>query len=143
MLGIKPDEHIREPMLWDEIERDTYRTRWITPRYSTDETVVPATQQMTDSNSMYSLYKQLIALKKTALFSLGAIESLPLAGGNILAFSRRLGEMHALVYHNLSAKKTSITIPVGYREAFVRGKVKISDDVLTLGARASLVLTTP
>ena len=85
MLGMKPDEHIREPMLWDEIERDTCRTHWITPRYSTDETVVPATQQMTDSNSMYSLYKKLIALKKTALFSLGAIESLPLAGGNLLA----------------------------------------------------------
>ncbi|MEQ9098182.1 MAG: alpha-amylase family glycosyl hydrolase [Imperialibacter sp.] len=142
MLGMKPDEHIREPMLWDETERDSYRTRWITPRFSTAETVVPAMQQKTDKTSIYNLYKQLIALKKTDLFSLGAIESLPLEEGNILAFSRKLREMHALVYHNLSSKKISIGIPERFRETFVQGKVERSGGVRTLGARSSLVLTT-
>jgi alpha-amylase len=141
MLGMKPDEHIREPMLWDEMERDTCRTRWITPQFSTDETVVPAIQQMADRTSVYNLYKQLIALKKTDLFSLGDIESLPIEEGNILAFSRKLEKRHALVYHNLSAKKISIGIPEGYKETFVQGKVQLLGGVLTLGARASLVLS--
>ncbi len=45
MKGMKPDEYIREPFLWDEGKKDPLQTTWEIPKYSTDKTVIPLKQQ--------------------------------------------------------------------------------------------------
>ena len=142
MLGMKPDEHIREPMLWDERDRDHGRTHWLTPRFTTDESVMPAALQMGKSDTVFGVYQRLIALKKTAVFSLGTIEKLPCNNEHVIGFRTKLGEASALVYHNLSSQK--VTLPMddeGYRVAFVQGKANVVDKTVVLEARCSLVLT--
>ncbi len=60
MLGQKPDEHIREPFLWDVGRQDPARARWVRARHSTSRTVRPLASQQTDPNSLFSHYKRLI-----------------------------------------------------------------------------------
>ena len=66
MLGLKPDEYIREPFLWDVGKHDTHRARngaGRPARYSTSRTVRPLSQQQNDPSSLYSHYKRLIAFR--------------------------------------------------------------------------------
>jgi alpha-amylase len=42
MLGVKPDENIREPFLWDAKEQDSYRTKCVVPSYTADSTLLSA-----------------------------------------------------------------------------------------------------
>ncbi|RJE75407.1 alpha-amylase [Reichenbachiella sp. MSK19-1] len=141
MLGMKPDENIREPMLWDVKAKDSYRTTWMTPAYSTEKTVTPAYIQQKDSQSIYSVYKELIALKETDLFSKGDIKKVETEDNAVLAFERNYEEEKAIVYHNLSAKP--VTLPydaVGYEVTWSNGKTDVSSEGIQLGARASVVL---
>lgn len=46
MQGMKPDEHIREPFLWDTRDRDRQRTRWRRGTYTTSQTVKPLAHQL-------------------------------------------------------------------------------------------------
>ena len=52
MLGKKPDEYIREPLLWNNKTEDQLRATWIKPRYSTDSTIVPVSVQLKDKSSL-------------------------------------------------------------------------------------------
>ncbi|PIB34805.1 alpha-amylase [Reichenbachiella sp. 5M10] len=142
MLGMKPDENIREPMLWDVQAKDKYRTTWMTPRYTTDSTVVPVAVQQQNPSSVYSVYKELIALKETDLFSRGDIAKIDVDNKAILAFERKYMEEKALVFHNLSDRSVTIGVDsAGYTESFYNGTVELSNEEIFLGSRASLVLT--
>ncbi|MEZ0486302.1 alpha-amylase family glycosyl hydrolase [Fibrella sp. GW2-5] len=63
MLGLKPDEHIREPFIWNIGKQDPNRARWMHARYSTSRTVRPLAQQQTDPHSLYQHYKRMIAFR--------------------------------------------------------------------------------
>ncbi len=54
MLGLKPDENIREPFLWDVKSKDKGRTSWIKPKYTTEKTVTPLAKQKDDPNSYFN-----------------------------------------------------------------------------------------
>jgi len=64
MEGKKPDEHIREPMIWDLPGLDSGQTSWIEPLYSTPDKILPVSLQKNDPESLLSHYKKLIALRK-------------------------------------------------------------------------------
>ncbi|UXP31275.1 alpha-amylase family glycosyl hydrolase [Reichenbachiella agarivorans] len=141
MLGMKPDENIREPMLWDISSKDAQRTEWMKSKYSTDSTVVPAKQQMADGQSIYNTYKELIALKKTSLFSQGTIAKISSEEPALLAYSRSYGDSHAMIYHNLSAKEIIVNVSAeGYKIGYENGDAVLTGGYLTLGSRASLIL---
>lgn len=57
MLGMKgnDDKNVREPFLWSNFSTDIYRAKWFTPANSTDNTVKPLNQQMTDYESLYRI----------------------------------------------------------------------------------------
>ncbi|MBO0947621.1 alpha-amylase family glycosyl hydrolase [Fibrella forsythiae] len=63
MLGLKPDEYIREPFIWNVGKKDSHRARWTHARYSTSRTVRPLAHQQTDPDSLFTHYKQLIAFR--------------------------------------------------------------------------------
>jgi len=103
MLGMKPDENIREPFLWTTKNEDVDRTKWIKAEFSTDESVTPVSEQINDTSSLYNHYKKLIYQRNSSEILLGGtIEAIPLSNSNILAYKRVLEGKSISIYHNLS-----------------------------------------
>jgi alpha-amylase len=112
MTGKKPDELIREPFLWNVKEKDTCRTTWITPKNSTDNTVIPAAIQAADKNSILNYYKQLIKVRNTsAALTYGSLTPVNLNENAISAFIRTHENESAFVLHNASGMAKVIQVP--------------------------------
>ncbi|WP_205503920.1 alpha-amylase family glycosyl hydrolase [Rufibacter psychrotolerans] len=112
MKGLKPDENIREPFLWDARAKDKSRTTWMQPKYNPEGAVAPAAAQMKDKNSLYHHYKALIGLRNgSKALTYGTVEPVQLANPGVSAFVRTQEEESLLVLHNLSKNEVSITLP--------------------------------
>ena len=118
MLGLKPDENIREPFLWDVKEKDSGRTSWIESKYSTDETVTPLALQKEDPKSYFNHYKNLIKLRNS--YPALAIGSLELPNTeypkSIMAYSRKSEGQEILVIHNVGKEEVEIDLPTGFEK---------------------------
>ncbi|MCH8525118.1 MAG: DUF3459 domain-containing protein [Balneolales bacterium] len=111
MFGAKPDPNIREPMLWNTPELDSMRTSWRTPRYSTDETVVPAFVQLEDPNSLLNHYRSLIHLRNgSPALTLGTLYPVDRADERLVAFERLHDREQVLVLHNVSAETVGFVL---------------------------------
>jgi alpha-amylase len=105
MLGMKPDQYIREPMVWDLPGQDPRQTTWIVPRYSTPGKVTPVMQQMNDSTSLLNHYKKMIALRREyKTLSLGTIRSLEHIPDHFCAYELVDADSEIIVIHNLDDK---------------------------------------
>ncbi len=112
MLGIKPDEHIREPFLWDVEGANPKQTSWIKPKYSTDQTVTPLSIQQQDEESIYNYYKNLIRIRNSSrALSYGALKFTTLNKKEIISFMRTFEDESLLVIHNISNKKMTFNLP--------------------------------
>jgi glycosidase len=140
MLGAKPDPNIREPFLWDQKERDSLRTRWINPVYSTDKTVVPLAQQMQDFNSLYHYYRYWIHLRRwQPVLAMGEIRPIDADHPHVLAFRREFDGEVLEVYHNFGGDTLQLEVPSGMVPLAVN-KAHLNGRVLTLRAFGSAVL---
>ncbi len=111
MLGMKPDENIREPFLWSSKESDKDRTTWMKPQYSTDATISDLSVQQQDANSLQSLYKKFINYRKnSAVLSLGEVIKTANTDSDVLSYYRVNEGDSLLVIHNLSSKVKSIAV---------------------------------
>ncbi|UHG92708.1 alpha-amylase family glycosyl hydrolase [Spirosoma oryzicola] len=113
MLGMKPDEFIREPFLWDIRERDKQRTRWRRGRYSTSQTIQPLAQQQSDPNSLFNHYQRLIHYRNTHPVLNNNLSLLSQSGirqKGVVAFIRQNGSdgQRVLVVHNLTKKSIDV-----------------------------------
>jgi alpha-amylase len=141
MLGAKPDPNIREPFLWDSKDRDTLRTTWIEPRFSTDETVLPLASQLNDLNSMYHFYRYWIQLRRwQPVLALGEMEVINTGFDEIMAFKRMHKGKEFWVYHNLSDIELRPGAPVGFI-SIASHKARLQGMDWVLGPWATLVLT--
>lgn len=103
MLGVKPDEYIREPFIWDEGKKDADQTSWEIPRYSTDQTVIPLAKQKNDPNSLYNFYKKFINYRNSSsVLTYGGIENSPLQVREMVSFIRKYKNEVLLIIHNIS-----------------------------------------
>ncbi|MFN8348131.1 MAG: alpha-amylase family glycosyl hydrolase [Spirosomataceae bacterium] len=112
MLGVKPDEFIREPFLWDYRTKDRQRARWMKPKYSKSHTVTPWAGQVNDPDSLFNHYKRLIHFRKSnpVLANVhGTIELLPTIDNRIVAFSRKVSDRQVWALHNLSSQTLTYT----------------------------------
>lgn len=114
MLGVKPDQHIREPFLWTDQPDDPGRTHWIEPLYSRPGSVRAASVQLSDDGSLLNHYKKLIALRK-AHPALAQIQRPNLAsalGGvdKVVAYIRTHPTEPILVIHNISGRTKRVTL---------------------------------
>ena len=149
MLGKKPDEHIREPMLFEAEKKDTMRTKWIKSIYSTDKTVFPAEDQKFEFTSILNRYQQLITLRKgLAALSYGSFEPSSLNSNDVLGFFRTYNKQRCLVLHNVSAK--SVTLILGDTEKnytqslYQTSKITaIGDGKIIIAPYSSLILREP
>lgn len=146
MFGIKPDEHIREPFLWDKPGVDVNQTSWITPIYSTEETVRPLSIQQLDENSIYNYYKKLIRLRNSSVaLSYGELKNTNIKKKEIVSFLRVKNDESYLVIHNISNKSISLNLPAeikDYNKIFFQSdnNVSIGIDKCTMPAHSTLIL---
>jgi len=117
MLGMKPDEFIREPFIWNEGTADPLQTRWEEPRFSTDKTVQPLEKQKADPGSHYHFYKRWIAYRnRSKLLTYGSLQLSPLENQQVISFIRQQGDDKMLVLHNIS--DVEITLPLDLDELY-------------------------
>ncbi|HLA56568.1 MAG TPA: alpha-amylase family glycosyl hydrolase [Flavobacterium sp.] len=145
MPGEKPDQNIREPLIWDVKAKDKSRTKWMEPKFTTDATVIPAAAQVKDKNSIYNFYKMFINLRNhSKALTYGELE--PLAFGNpaVCGFLRTATDDTVLVLHNLSDAPISLALPTaqaGYGKVyFTNNKAGVKNGTAILPAYSTLVL---
>ena len=117
MLGMKPDEHIREPFLWDTRDRDRQRTRWRRGTYSTSQTVKPLARQQADPDSLVNHYKRLINFRNSHPVlndNLSRLEQTGIRQKGTVSFIRRSGTgQRVLVVHNLTRNSIEVVFSPG------------------------------
>ncbi len=120
MLGMKPDEYIREPLIWDLPGLDPGQTSWIEPHYSTPDKITPVKQQLEDPASLLTHYKKMIALRKeNKILAEGSIRSLDHIPDHLCAYAVNCTDSEILVIHNL----TDETVELDARLLNARGNV--------------------
>lgn len=145
MKGQKPDEAIREPMLWDVQAKDKERTTWTKPRYNTDSTLAPVARQSKDRSSLLHFYKGWMQLRNhSKALTFGAIQPLAENDNRLLAFVRSTDEESVLVLHNLSSEAVSFSLQqaTGHygKVVYKSGTASIKNGVVQLQPYASVVL---
>jgi len=120
MKGMKPDEYIREPMVWGEEDSASVKaSTWIVTKHNED--TVDVESQMKDPNSLYQHYRQLIALRnQIPALSNGWIAEfisynkddgkIAIANKAIAAFERVAEQEKVLVVHNLSGEEQQLAL---------------------------------
>ncbi|MEP2023663.1 MAG: alpha-amylase family glycosyl hydrolase [Reichenbachiella sp.] len=142
MLGMKPDENIREPMLWEMVSSDQMRTSWMEAVYTTDDSVSPVAVQQADDGSILNHYKALVALKKEDVFSLGDIQNLDFKKSGIIAFTRSYNGESVAVVHNLSNQSIELNddlLSLYKTLVWQEGDAERAESFLKLPARGSVV----
>jgi len=144
MLGVKPDEYIREPFLWDS--NDKKQTSWEVPKYSTPEKVTPMAIQKKDPNSLYSFYKKFITYRNaSAVLTYGSIENSPLKINELVSFIRKNNNEEVLVIHNVSDIEVTVKME-GELSQFQEidfislGEVKKTGSEWSIPAHASVIV---
>ena len=138
MMGLKPDEFVREPFVWSE--SDPGQTSWMESKYNIKDQVQPVEQQINDPKSFFNHYKTLIQLRKNnPVLSKGNIESLTVENRAICAFKRFDESCQIEVYHNLSRK--SFRLCKGERRILFQSKhSRLTDDTIVMPGYSTLIL---
>lgn len=144
MKGLKPDEFIREPFIWDVDHKDPAQTSWEEPRYSTDKSVVPLAVQKTDKNSIYNFYKELIEYRNDSpAMTYGSIELAPPTSNEIVSFFRVKDGEKLFVLHNIS--DVEVTVPISLDELYrldytTNSSVELRETEIVMPAYSSAIL---
>ncbi|CAN5324923.1 alpha-amylase family glycosyl hydrolase [soil metagenome] len=111
MKGMKPDQYIREPFIWDEGRKDPMQTTWEVPKYSTDKTVVPLRKQIKNDSSLYNFYKKWIAYRNESdVLTRGELEEAPFAIREVVTMIRAIGNEKLMALHNLSDIEVTVSL---------------------------------
>jgi alpha-amylase len=114
MQGMKPDEYIREPMLWyADGAKEIGQTSWITTRFNRENP--PSVEaQLEDPDSLLNHYKRLIRWRgQEPVLINGAIREYDIDNTSILAYLRTLETENVLVVHNLSGENQMVNLVEG------------------------------
>ncbi|WP_241657846.1 alpha-amylase family glycosyl hydrolase [Anaerobacillus alkaliphilus] len=144
MEGAKPDEHIREPMLWYENGGDG-QTAWIKPKHNIGTEAPSVEAQLEDPNSLLNHYKTMIYLRRSqpALLFGDIVESNVKEQG-ALTYIRTHNDEELHVFHNLS--KGELEISLGELAGNViftsTTEYSLTDGMLKLPAYSTIILAT-
>lgn len=119
-FNLKGRDNARTPMQWDDSENAgfTTGTPWIkvNPNYIT----INANNQIKDSNSVYSYYKELIRLRKEMeVLVYGTYALLEENHESLYIYTRALGSTSLLIICNFTEAEISYTVPKEYEESKV------------------------
>ena len=112
MLGAKPDEQIREPMIWYENgAKGKGQTTWERLIYNTGDDAPSVELQITQGDSLLAHYRELITWRnEISELHEGNIQYHDTGNAQILSYLRRTQSDEALVVHNLSGEEQQIKI---------------------------------
>lgn len=132
MRGMKPDEHIREPFLWETATDDTSRTQWMKPTFTTDESVEPLSEQINDPNSLFNHYKKMIDLRRSSdILTYGDIQMVKQPNPALLVFKRSYNGEELLVVHNVSGEEQVLEgVMENYGEILFSSGVSEKEDIM-------------
>lgn len=109
MQGMKPDERIREPMIWTTERRSQGMTFSVEALSNPDTISVEA--QMKDPNSLWTHYKKLLQYRQSdAILQEGGIQSYVTGVPEVAAFIRATADEARLVLHNLSSHPQQVKL---------------------------------
>lgn len=146
MTGVKPDEHIREPFMWHSAASDSLRTSWMKPKYTTEQSVKPLSDQMRDKGSIYHHYRNLIHLRNSSqALTDGSLEPALSKTEGVISFMRMHENEQLMVLHNISdqAKKVQLVEveQLFKNKQFVtNADIEVNDTTVTLPAYSAVVL---
>jgi alpha-amylase len=151
MKGAKPDEYIREPMLWySAASGGEGQTAWEKSRFNADASLVSVEAQSDDELSMLNHYRELIKWRneEPALRD-GGIAEFKLAPANqkLSVYVRVIASERVLVVHNLSgvAQTTDLQPSKTFGEfkelaRATNSGAKLDGSKLTLPAYSTVIL---
>jgi alpha-amylase len=145
MKGVKPDELIREPFIWDAGANDKMQTTWEKATYSTDQTVTPLAKQKVDPTSLYNFYKNFINYRNSSeALTYGDIENTNLNIQELVSFIRKKDAEEKLIIHNVSDVEITVLLEnelTKFKEIdFVSlGEIKKDDNAWIIPAYASVI----
>lgn len=140
MLGMKPDEQIREPYRWTDVAASP-NALW--EAWKLNGSTIPYATQKDDAGSMFSFYRNLIHLRATnAILRFGEIVDfeLPIPNQKILSFIRVYNGKKLIVIHNLDQQTQTFELPSGGVVVYAHGAFILTKSTLTLPAFSSIVL---
>ena len=136
MLGAKPDEELRTPMLWGE--GDPLQACWRVSRYN--KAAKAAAQQQGDPHSLLSHYKTLIALRNGHPALLTGTLSPFDAGNDVLAAYTMQGGGETLhVIHNFTAREQAASVSSVLTTVYQSSEMVREGDAVTLPPYSTLI----
>jgi alpha-amylase len=140
MLGTKPDEQIREPYRWTNVNASP-NALWEAWKLNLD--TLPYAIQKDDTDSMFSVYRDLVHLRETnEILRFGEIEQLELASPNqkLLGFTRSYKGKKLTIIHNLDQNAYSVTLSSGKSILYQHGGATLKSNVVNLPPFSSIVI---
>jgi alpha-amylase len=137
MSGIKPDEHIREPFVWNDGIVPPMAD-WVSNQYNKD---TPSYEdQVNDPNSMFTLYRTLIALRKTSeVLRFGDLKKID-STYKFIAFSRTYNDKTWLIIHNVSNTAQTFTLSSEGTVIYTHNKVTLTGTQADFDPQSTLIL---
>ena len=141
MLGVKPDENIREPFLWGDKKAET---RWIELKYN--ETLPSLKNQKSDKQSLYNHYKTLLHYRNVRpVMTYGDIKPINRLPNEVIGFTRVHKDKSVIVFHNISERDVAFTLEddlIFYTEIDFKTNDKIKSEgyVVTLPPLSTVIL---
>jgi glycosidase len=130
MEGKKPDERIREPIIWASDRSSDGQTSWEADESNANTRSVE--EQLGDPNSLLNHYKKLIAWRnEEPVLGDGGIASFETKDEGILAYARIGGETQLLVVNNLTGEAKSVDLNANGAAPFAKVRFG-TDDAITL-----------
>ena len=129
----------RGPMPWNNTKNHgfTEGTPWLDGISQNDVSVA---DEVNSSGSMFTFYKDMLNLKKTALFEDGTYYMIA-TDKDSYVYQRDLNGESAIVAVSLSNQKTKVKIPANYtKEELKAGEYQLTNGELTLMPYAGVVL---
>ncbi|WP_410510948.1 alpha-amylase family glycosyl hydrolase [Paenibacillus sp. BR2-3] len=111
MLGVKPDEGIREPMGWYAGGSGKGQTAWEARNNNGVSADNSVDSQNNKETSLLQYYRELIAVRnEQPALQNGSIREYVFGNAGIMAYERLTAEERVLVVHNLTGKEQKLTL---------------------------------
>ncbi|WP_083613610.1 alpha-amylase family glycosyl hydrolase [Paenibacillus sp. P46E] len=148
MLGVKPDEGIREPMRWAAGQPANGQTTWEPGSNNDAKTGVNVESQLNNSDSLLERYRQLISIRgEIPALRDGDIRDYPSGNSGVMAYERITSGQQILVAHNLTGESLSIAIRPGTgKHPYVKiikvipGTARLNQATLTIPPYTSVIM---
>ncbi len=140
MLGVKPDEGIREPMVWTADRSSAGTTSWEAGTNNAAIAGADVASQSADADSLLSRYRQLIAMRsEVPALNAGGIRDYTVDHAGVMAFERITAEQQVLVVHNLTGQPQELELHPGSNDLQYSAVLKtIPGDAAFSGGKLSL-----